>query len=306
MVRDAIISCIAIADAKVCLALIEIFHQHSLCKYKATQAYHKLVALFKQNLAKAQAAPAPKGPVSDSVTVMTQDLLLLVLPYLSPEHATALFDTFLTSEVLESWDSGVQKRGYKILARLIVSGKVQVDAAAVFKKLEGLVDGVVTAAKDRFQLLSELISVIRQNALHLIPSVILEAVLGTKELSEKARNAAFDLAVVTGQKMAAGGVAKRQMLEDMDAEGAGDGMCLSCLLPPVAHGVSIAASSVKEYLTIVCGGLAGASPDMISATVTAVSRLLFEFEGKVLFRETIQTSNGRTDSVCSTMQSESN
>ncbi len=31
---------------------------------------------------------------------------------------------------------------------------------------------------------------------------------------------------------------------------------------------------------MVCGGLAGASAHMISATVTAVSRLLFEFKGK--------------------------
>ena len=194
---------------------------------------------------------------------------------------------YLASDVLESKDNGVQKRGYKVLARLVESGKVQLDAVAVLKKLEGLVDGLAAAAKkDRLQLLSALIPVIPQDALHLIPSVIPEAVLGTKEPSEKARNAAFDLVVVMGKKMAAGGVVKRQMLEDMDEDGAGDGMCLSCLLRPVAHVVSIAAGSVEEYLTMVCGGLAGASPHMISATVTAVSRLLFEFKGRVLFRET--------------------
>lgn len=33
-------------------------------------------------------------------------------------------------------------------------------------------------------------------------------------------------------------------------------------------------------MTMVAGGLAGATPHMISATVTAISRLVFEFKGK--------------------------
>lgn len=32
-------------------------------------------------------------------------------------------------------------------------------------------------------------------------------------------------------------------------------------------------------MTMIAGGLAGASPHMISATVTAISRLVFEFKG---------------------------
>lgn len=36
---------------------------------------------------------------------------------------------------------------------------------------------------------------------------------------------------------------------------------------------------MEEYITMVAGGLAGASPHMISATVTALSRLVFEFRG---------------------------
>ncbi|PIL36261.1 hypothetical protein GSI_01923 [Ganoderma sinense ZZ0214-1] len=248
IVGEVISSWIAIADAN-----------------EVAQAYQKLVALFKQSLANAQAALASKGSPSDTMTVTTQDLLLLVLPYLSAEDATALFNMYLASDVLENKDNGVQKRGYKILARLVESGRVQADAAAVLQKLEGLVDGLAAAAKkDRIQLLVALIPVIPQDALHLIPSIIPEAVLGTKEPSEKARNAAFDLIVAMGRKMAGGGVVKRQMLEDMDEDGAGD-----------------ATGSIEEYLTMVCGGLAGASAHMISATVTAVSRLVFEFKDDI-------------------------
>lgn len=40
-----------------------------------------------------------------------------------------------------------------------------------------------------------------------------------------------------------------------------------------------AAANIEEYMTMIAGGLAGASPHMISATVTAISRLVFEFKG---------------------------
>ena len=201
--------------------------RYSFALQEVAQAYRKLVALFKQSLAKAQSTPAARDPASNSMTVVTQDLLLLVLPYLSSEDATALLNMYLVSDVLESKDNGVQKRGYKILARLVESGKVDVDTAAVLKKLEGLVDGLAAAAKkDRFHLFAALVPFIPKESLHLIPSIIPEAVLGTKEPSEKARNAAFDLIVAMGKKMSEGGVVKRQNIEGMDEDGAGEGMFL--------------------------------------------------------------------------------
>ncbi|EIW63581.1 NUC173-domain-containing protein [Trametes versicolor FP-101664 SS1] len=252
MVGDVVGAWIAIADPK-----------------EVTQAYHKLVTLFDQNLSRAKNISAPsanKGPSADSMTVVTQDLLLLILPYLSSEDATALLNLYLTTEVLESRDNGVQKRGYKTLARLVESGKTQLDAAAVFKTLESLVDGLAAAAKkDRFHLLTAVVRLIPSESLHLIPSVIPEAVLGTKEPSEKARNAAFDLIVAMGKKMSAGGVVKRDQVEGMEEDDA-----------PVD-----ATANIEEYMTMIAGGLAGASPHMISATVTAISRLVFEFRESI-------------------------
>jgi len=57
-------------------------------------------------------------------------------------------------------------------------------------------------------------------SLHLLPSLIPEAVLGTKEPSEKARLEAFDLIVTMGKKMREGGVVKRDRLEGMDEDDA--------------------------------------------------------------------------------------
>lgn len=60
--------------------------------------------------------------------------------------------------------------------------------------------------------------------MHLIPSLIPEAVLGTKEPSDKARNAAFDLIIAMGKKMSEGGVVKRNMIDGMDEDSQEDGM----------------------------------------------------------------------------------
>lgn len=60
------------------------------------------------------------------------------------------------------------------------------------------------------------------SALHVILSLIPEAVLGTKEPSEKARGAAFDLIIAMGNKMAEGGVVKRSLVDDMDEDDIGE------------------------------------------------------------------------------------
>jgi ribosomal RNA-processing protein 12 len=46
-----------------------------------------------------------------------------------------------------------------------------------------------------------------------------------------------------------------------------------------------AKATIGEYITMIAAGLAGATPHMISATVTAVSRLVFEFKGNMIIAE---------------------
>ncbi|KAF8628897.1 hypothetical protein AX15_003680 [Amanita polypyramis BW_CC] len=230
-----------------------------------TRAYQKVVNLFKTNLAN----PSSQGSVkSGSMASMTQDILILLLPYLSSDDDNALFQLCLSEEVLLSKDNGVQKRGYKILAKLVESGKVHVNGVeTLFKRLDELLEGVSQAAKkDRFNLITILIPITPSDSLHIIPSLIPEAVLGTKEPSEKARTAAFDLIVAMGKKMGEGGIVKRSLVDGMDE---------------VAPGAADVAASIEEFMTMMAGGLAGASPHMISATVTAISRLVFEFKDQL-------------------------
>jgi ribosomal RNA-processing protein 12 len=117
-------------------------------------------------------------------------------------------------------------------------------------------------------LYTNLLPLIPASSLHIIPQLIPEAVLGTKEPSEKARTAAFELVVAMGRKMANGGVVKRSLVGGGD-DGDED----------MAEGEGEAKASVEEYLTMLAGGLAGGSPHMISATITALARVVFEFHG---------------------------
>ncbi|KAL0956351.1 hypothetical protein HGRIS_002501 [Hohenbuehelia grisea] len=230
------------------------------------KAYAKVVQLFKTNLANAKSAPQPHSAIEGgSVTAMTQDILILLLPYLPANESQALFELCLSADVLSVPDNGVQKRGYKILAKLLERGTVKVEAEVVLRQLDSVVDGLTPAAKrDRFCLLALLVPLISSDSLHLIPSLIPEAVLGTKEPSEKSRGAAFDLIIAMGRKMGEGGVVKRDMVDGMDEDGAGN-----------------VTANVEEFMTMVAGGLAGATPHMISATVTAISRLVFEFKDTI-------------------------
>ena len=114
-----------------------------------SKAFSKVAQLFKQNLA-VTATTSSKSGIStdgDGVVTMTQDLLQVLLPYLRGKDAQTLFELSSTEGVLENKDTGVQKRGYKILGKLVESGKIEVAPENFIQLLEGRVDGVSAAAK---------------------------------------------------------------------------------------------------------------------------------------------------------------
>ena len=79
--------------------------------------------------------------------------------------------------------------------------------------------GLLADIQDRLQLLSALVESLPADYLALIPEILSEAVLGTKEVNEKARDAGFDLLVVMGNKMAKGGSVTRIIPADIEGEG---------------------------------------------------------------------------------------
>jgi ribosomal RNA-processing protein 12 len=66
--------------------------------------------------------------------------------------------------------------------------------------------------------LRKLVAFIPASKLHLLPSLLPEVILSTKEANERSREAAFDLLVIMAQKMASGGLLDRSKVSGMDSE----------------------------------------------------------------------------------------
>lgn len=191
------------------------------------------------------------------------DLLITMSIYLPRSSYQKLFS--VTALLLpKSSDPQLQKKAYKLLPRLAGSetGKeVLKERNADLQQLilNNAASASTPARRDRLVGIGIVIQYMPESSLHFIPSILSEVVISAKEVNEKARATAFDLLVLMGQKMAQGGVIDQ------------------CKIPHMAMDASTTQASLEEYFTMVSAGLAGNTPHMISASVTALTRILYEF-----------------------------
>lgn len=165
--------------------------------------------------------PAPgASPIAHTML----DLLILFVPSLPAAQSASLLAATSTKDLLEHQDATVQKKSYRLLKRLLEADKL--GDAASGDKLEKLVERLNEVAasvgpgaqRDRLQLLAAVVQALPRNRLHLIPELLSEAVLGTKEVNERARDAGFDLLVIMGHKMSEGGEVKQSVQVSEDSE----------------------------------------------------------------------------------------
>ncbi|KAL1408080.1 pre-rRNA processing protein [Vanrija albida] len=232
------------------------------------ETYNTVASHLSANLHSTTTPAEGASPISHTML----DLLIIFVPHLPAAQSSALFAAVSNKELLEHIDATVQKKSYRVLKRLLEAGKLGPAASGdnlenFVERLNEVATGVGPGAqRDRLQLLTTLVDVIPKDRLHLIPEILSEAVLGTKEVNEKARDAGFDLLVVMGHKMAQGGEVKQSVPVDEDSEEMAE---------------NTVEANVQEYITMVAAGLTGTTPHMISASINALSRLLFEFKDEV-------------------------
>ncbi|KAJ8102876.1 NUC173 domain-containing protein [Lipomyces tetrasporus] len=235
--------------------------------------FRKVVALLTPALeesAEKKSTPSRKltiPPVSHTM----MDLIVAMVEYLPPALYSHLSTIFVTT--IQSADAQVQKRGYRILSKLAQSEE---GSAYLIENMDNLENAMISSAEKvtapaRGTRLTALIDIVRtlpSSDLHFITLILPEAVVGTKEVNEKSREAAYQLLVEMGDKMAGGGSVSIAKVPNMDVNAAD------------------VDASINEYFTMVSAGLAGTTPHMISATITALSRLLYQYknilEGKVV------------------------
>ncbi|RPB14865.1 NUC173-domain-containing protein [Morchella conica CCBAS932] len=233
--------------------------------------------------AKAQAEkPKEKTPAGqDRMPPMAHtlmDLVIAITPYLPADSHHSLFLIFAAT-VNNSADPQLQKKAYKVVPRL---AETDSGRTALQQKSEELQQFLIAAAdkatpparRDRLAALAQIVEFLPREDMHFIPSVLSEVVISAKEVNEKARTAAFDLLVLMGEKMRAGGTVVNRRVAHM---------------PPDAPDVP---ATLDEYVTMISAGLAGSTPHMISASITALTRVLYQFKddiGGALVGEMVST-----------------
>jgi ribosomal RNA-processing protein 12 len=202
------------------------------------------------------------------------DLVIAMSIYLPRSSFSSLFA--MASAVLngQTGDQQLIKKAYKLIPRL---ASTETGTAALRERsseLQALILSTAdktpaSARRDRMLAVDELITYLPTSDLHFIPSILSEVVLGCKESNEKARTASFDLLIH---------LAERATNSELNPPGT---KIRNSLVPHMPDNAPDAPATMEEFFTMVSAGLAGSSPHMVAASVTALSRLFFDFHTEI-------------------------
>lgn len=197
------------------------------------------------------------------------DLVITMSAYLPRESFAPLFE-IATAVIYRVDEPQLQKKAYKLIPRLADSDIGKVALQERNTELQNLIISSTEkvsapARRDRLAAISALIPFVPNSDLHFIPGVLSEVVICCKENNERARETAYELLVLMGERMA-------------NADGAMIDNSKVTHMPDDAPAVT---ASIEEYFTMVSAGLAGSTPHMISASITVISRLLYQFRSSL-------------------------
>ncbi|EPY52557.1 ribosome biogenesis protein Rrp12 [Schizosaccharomyces cryophilus OY26] len=183
------------------------------------------------------------------------DLLVVLSQFLNQEYCPALFN--YVQEFLNHQDTAIQKKAYKLLSAMLRTEFGREFAAQnmvkVFELLFSVSNRVVSSTrKDRLVSLTELFKIQSDELNSVIPRVLPEAIIATREVNERARSAAFQLLMT----IAASAVESNLFGEST----------------PVR---------VEKFLSVISAGLAGSSTHMISAAIIAISSVVLEYKSYI-------------------------
>ncbi|KAK3582767.1 hypothetical protein CHS0354_015294 [Potamilus streckersoni] len=224
----------------------------------------ELIATFCDNCLK----KLNEGSLTPFKRYALYDVAIALLPGLASDKITALYEVAAAN--LKSDDRKLQKKSYRILEE-ICAGKSQECRDFVkshLKTLQKLMSSSLAASSPsskapRLRCLINIFKHLENREQKFLVAVIPEAILCTKEVAERARASAYTLLVEMGNTV-------MRWSRDKTPE-----------------------ESLEEYFKLVMAGFAG-SPQMISATLLALTRVLYQFKEKI--SSSLLTSI--VDSVC--------
>jgi ribosomal RNA-processing protein 12 len=239
-----------------------------------TEIFERVTKMLESSLAEAGAQTQAEKQrlkqqnAADKMPHMSHTLMDLVITisiYLPRESFSTMFN-IASIIIIKDDDPQLQKKAYKLIPRLSESeqGKLalqQRSAELQLLLLSSAEKVSVPAKRDRLAAISTLVPFLPDDELHFIPAILSEVVISCKEVNERARTAAFDLLILMGERIvsASGSVIENRRVAHM---------------PDDAPAVT---ANLEEYFTMVSAGLAGSTPHMISASITALTRILYHF-----------------------------
>ncbi|KAJ6260242.1 hypothetical protein Dda_4466 [Drechslerella dactyloides] len=235
---------------------------------KVTTALHQALTEEAEKGQQQQGQAQKGGKQTGGLPAMSHnlmDLVVTIAPYLQLKSLPVLFTVFTTC-VGRKEDPQLQKKAYKVIPRICESDVGRAVLEQQIGELQTLLKGckdstTSPARRDRLAALVKVVEMLPREDMTFIFECLDEVIQCAKEVNEKARAMAYELLVVMGEKMKEGGVIKRGRLGLDDGEGKGD-----------------VEASLEDYVLMVCAGLASPEAHMISATVTAVTRIVWQFK----------------------------
>lgn len=201
-----------------------------------------------------------------SITMM--DLIVALAKYVPESSYNVLFTIFGMTNTIP--DSLIQKRSYRIITKLSEIPRGQESILLFINDIEKVMVGEssekinASAKAARLLALSKILLILPSDHLYFIPNITSEIILATKDMNEKTRELAYSMLTDMGRLMLKGGAIDTNKVSGLTNA---DGQLAANFVP----------ATISEYFTIVSAGLAGDSPHMISATITAISCLVYEF-----------------------------
>lgn len=229
--------------------------------------FNKVCGILKNAMDEEAQEQPTKSKQKDEVpqlSVTMLDLIVAMSKYVPQEAHNSLFAIF-SSTVSSKENPLIQKRSYRILTKL---GEVEVGQQSIQKFASEIVNIFVATIDDtqssaratRLGAINNFIDLLPKELLYFIPAILQEIIISTKDSNERTRSLSYQILIKMGKKMEEGGVIANSKVPGFD------------------ESTPDSEANLTEYFTMVSGGLAAQSAHMISATITAVSCLIFEFK----------------------------
>lgn len=246
-----------------------------------TATFDRVAKMLEAELPNADAPPPPKQSQQPPANRMPPtshtllDLIIALSVHLPRSTFGALFNLasrILTNPSLLRTDPQLIKKAYKLIPRLATSVTGAEALRARNAELRQLIHATsdttpVPARRDRLLAINTIITHLPSTDLHFFTSVMSELVLACKEANERARLAGFEVLLAAAEKII--------------SEGENGAMIRNSLAPNMPDDTPDVAATVEEVFSMVSAGLAGVAPHVVAASVTALSRLLYEYHAKL-------------------------